>query len=66
LVDAAKGVTVLWNLPNWYSAINNDLQTFTGELMTGVKKPADFIAAMQKSADTVAKDPDIKKFKRTK
>jgi N-acetylglucosamine transport system substrate-binding protein len=66
LVDAAKGVTVLWNLPNWYSAINNDLQTFTGELMTGVKKPADFIAAMQKSCDAVAKDPDVKKFKRTK
>jgi hypothetical protein len=31
-----------------------------------VKKPDEFIAAMQKSADTVAKDPDIQKFKREK
>jgi len=66
MADAAKGVTVLWNLPNWYSSFSTDLGTATGELMTGVKKPADFIAAMQKSADTVAKDPDIKKFKRDK
>jgi N-acetylglucosamine transport system substrate-binding protein len=66
MADAAKGVTVLWNLPNWYSSFSKDLETKTGELMTGVAKPADFIAAMQKSADAVAKDPDIKKFKRTK
>jgi len=66
LAEGAKGATVLWNLPNWYSAINKDLETKTGELMTGTIKPADFIAAMQKSADAVAKDPDIKKFKRTK
>ena len=66
LADSAKGVTVLWNLPNWYSSINKDLETKTGELMTGTIKPADFIAAMQKSSDAVAKDPDIKKFTRTK
>lgn len=66
MADTAKGVTVLWNLPNWYSSFSKDLETKTGELMTGVAKPDDFIAAMQKSADTVAKDPDIKKFKRTK
>jgi hypothetical protein len=34
--------------------------------MTGTIKPAEFITAMQKSSDTVAKDPDIKKFTRTK
>jgi len=65
MADAAKGVTVLWNLPNWYSAFSKDLETKTGELMTGVAKPDDFIKAMQASADAVAKDPDIKKFKRT-
>ena len=64
LVDNAKGVSMLFNLPNWYSAINKDLETYTGELMTGVKKPEEFCAAMQKTADTVAADPDIKKFKR--
>jgi N-acetylglucosamine transport system substrate-binding protein len=66
LADNAKGVTVLWNLPNWYSSFQKELETGTGELMTGTIKPADFIANMQKAADAVAKDPDIKKFKRTK
>ncbi|MDO8969271.1 MAG: hypothetical protein Q7U74_01195, partial [Saprospiraceae bacterium] len=66
LAEGAKGATVLWNLPNWYSGFQKDLETKTGELMTGTIKPADFITAMQKSADGVAKDPDIKKFKRTK
>jgi len=66
MAEGAKGATVLWNLPNWYSSFQKDLETKTGELMTGAIKPADFITAMQKSADAVAKDPDIKKFKRTK
>ena len=63
---ASSGNPVIWNLPNWYSSFNKDLETKTGELMTGVIKPADFVAEMQKSADTVAKDPDITKFKREK
>jgi len=63
---AQGGNPVIWNLPNWYSSISKDLETKTGELMTGVIKPADFIEAMQKSADAVAADPDITKFKREK
>jgi N-acetylglucosamine transport system substrate-binding protein len=66
LLNAANGKTMLFNLPNWYSTINKDLETFTGELMTGVKKPEEFCAAMQKTADAVAADPDVKKFKRDK
>jgi N-acetylglucosamine transport system substrate-binding protein len=66
LLNAANGKTMLFNLPNWYSSINKDLETFTGELMTGVKKPEEFCAAMQKTADAVAADPDIQKFKREK
>jgi N-acetylglucosamine transport system substrate-binding protein len=63
LAESAKD-TIVWNLPNWYSAVSKDLETHTGELMTGTIKPADFVAAMQKSCDAVAKDPDVKKFKR--
>jgi N-acetylglucosamine transport system substrate-binding protein len=63
---AEGGNPVVWNLPNWYSSFSKDLETKTGELMTGTIKPADFVAAMQKSADTVAADPDVKKFKREK
>lgn len=61
---ASGGNPVIWNLPNWYSTFSKDLETKTGELMTGTIKPADFITAMQKSADAVAADPDVKKFKR--
>ena len=63
LAEAAKD-TIVWNLPNWYSAVNKDLETKTGELMTGTIKPADFVSAMQASCDAVAKDPDVKKFTR--
>jgi len=66
LAEGANGVTVLWNLPNWYSSFSKELETGTGELMTGTIKPADFITKMQKAADAVAADPDIKKFTRSK
>ncbi len=64
LADASKGVTINMNFTNWYSQLNKEIEQRTGELMTGTIKPADFISAMQKAADTVAADPDIKKFKR--
>jgi len=66
LVTASKGVAMSWNFTNWYSQLNKELETHTGELMTGKLKPDDFRAAMQKAADAVAADPDIKKFKREK
>ena len=64
LAEGANGVTVIWNLPNWYSSINKELETRTGELMTGTIKPDEFLTAMQAASDAVAKDPDITKFKR--
>lgn len=62
LAESSKA-TIVWNLPNWYSAVNTELEVKTGELMTGVIKPAEFVDAMQKKCDEVAKDPDIEKFK---
>jgi N-acetylglucosamine transport system substrate-binding protein len=64
LLNRSNGETMLFNLPNWYSDISKDLGNFTGELMTGKKNPEQFCAAMQKSADSVAADPDIPKFTR--
>ena len=64
LADASKGAAINMNFTNWYSALNKEIEQRTGELMTGVIKPDEFIANMQKAADTVAKDPDIKKFTR--
>lgn len=64
LAEASNGVAINWNVTNWYSTINKELEQRTGELMTGVIKPAEFISAMQKKADEVAADPDITKFSR--
>lgn len=64
LADASKGVAINFNVTNWYSAISKEIEQRTGELMTGVIKPDEFIANMQKKADEVAKDPDVKKFTR--
>ncbi|GAC1645839.1 MAG: N-acetylglucosamine/diacetylchitobiose ABC transporter substrate-binding protein [Herpetosiphon sp.] len=66
LVDASKGVSVLMNFTNWYSTLSKELETRTGELMSNKIKPAEFLSSMQKASDAVAKDPDIKKFKREK
>ena len=64
LAAASKGVAINMNFTNWYSQLNKAIDTHTGELMTGTIKPDEFIATMQKEADTVAADPDIKKFTR--
>ncbi len=64
LATASKGVAINMNFTNWYSALNKEIDQRTGELMTGVIKPDEFISIMQKKADEVAADPDTKKFKR--
>ncbi len=66
MVNAAGSARVQYNITNWYSKFATDFEPLVGELMTGVKKPDDFINAVQKLADTVAADPDIKKIKRDK
>ncbi|MBX0328024.1 N-acetylglucosamine/diacetylchitobiose ABC transporter substrate-binding protein [Oscillochloris sp. ZM17-4] len=64
LATASNGVAINMNFTNWYSQLNKEIEQRTGELMTGTIKPAEFITAMQKAADTVAADPDITKFTR--
>lgn len=63
---ASNGNPVIWNLPNWYSSINKELETRTGELMTGTIKPDEFLTVMQAASDAVASDPDVQKFTREK
>jgi N-acetylglucosamine transport system substrate-binding protein len=64
LAEASKGVAINMNFQNWYSQMSKELEQRTGELMTGTIKPDEFISNMQKKADEVAADPDIKKFTR--
>jgi len=66
LVTASKGASAQMNFGDWYGTLFKEMDTHTGELMTGQIKPDDFRTTMQKAFDAVAKDPDIKKFKREK
>ena len=65
VVEKAGKNIILFQLPNWYSSFGKEIEQRTGELLTGKLKPEEFIDAMQKKADAIAKDPDIKKFTRT-
>lgn len=64
LVETAGTNIIQFQLPNWYSDVNKEIEQRTGELMTGKMKPEEFVDAMQKKADEVAANPDIPKFKR--
>jgi|GEM_PF-108729 len=65
LVEKAGVNTIIFALPDFYSSFQKEvLEPRTGELLTGKIKPEDFVAALQKKADEIAADPDIKKFKR--
>lgn len=65
IVENAGANIIEFNLPNWYSSFEKDaLSPGTGELLTGVIKPEEFVEKMQKKADEIAADPDIPKFKR--
>jgi N-acetylglucosamine transport system substrate-binding protein len=63
VVGAAGNAIINVQIANYYSKINKELEVRTGELLTGKSKPADFLQAMQKIADDVAKDPDTPKQK---
>ncbi|KAB8140897.1 carbohydrate ABC transporter, N-acetylglucosamine/diacetylchitobiose-binding protein [Chloroflexia bacterium SDU3-3] len=65
LASTANGAIVRLNYGTWYRRLYDEGDVYLGELMTGVKKPADFIQAMQSLADEIAKDPDTKKYTRS-
>jgi N-acetylglucosamine transport system substrate-binding protein len=64
VVEKAGTNIIEYNLPNWYSEFNKEIEVRTGELLTGVIKPEEFVDLMQKKADEIAANPDIPKFKR--
>ena len=65
VVNKAGNNIISFKAPDWYSGISKEIEQRTGELLTGKIKPAEFLDLMQKKADATAKDPDVKKFKRT-
>ena len=64
VVEKAGTNIIQFKLPNFYSEFGKEIEQRTGELLTGKMKPEEFVDAMQKKADEVAADPDIKKFNR--
>ena len=65
LLTAANGATITWNYPNWYSAMDTDLQNAMGEMMANRIKPDEFVKRAQAAADKCAADSSIPKQKRT-
>jgi N-acetylglucosamine transport system substrate-binding protein len=64
IVEKAGKNIIEFKLPDFYSSFSKEIEQRTGELLTGKMKPEEFIDALQKKADDIAKDPDIPKFKR--
>jgi N-acetylglucosamine transport system substrate-binding protein len=64
LGQSCDGAIILLNVSNWYKPVGDALEQNTTQLLTGKIKPAEFAAQIQKAADQVARDPDIKKYRR--
>ncbi len=65
LLTAANGATIVWNYPNWYSAMDTDLQNAMGEMMANRIKPDEFIKRAQAATDKTAADSSIPKQTRS-
>jgi N-acetylglucosamine transport system substrate-binding protein len=62
----AGGDAIIQNIQGWYDAMWKGMEALSTQLLTGKIKPPQFCDEVQKLADQTAKDPDIKKYKRTK
>lgn len=63
-VAAAGTDTTGFRFAGWYGDLYNDASTAMGELLAGRIKPEEFITRTQRSADKVAKDSNVQKFRR--
>ena len=64
MANNANGKVIIQHIGTWYTPMWQELEAKSTELLTGKIKPAEFVDAIQASADKTAKDPDIKKYKR--
>lgn len=63
-VNAAGNEIFVYKFSSWYRKLGTEVANRTGELLTKRITPDDFIEAVQKMADEVKADPDIKKYRR--
>jgi len=64
MANNSGGDVIFQHIGTWYTAMWQEIEAQSTNLLTGKIKPADFVDAIQKSADKTAKDPEIKKYKR--
>ena len=60
----SEGQKIQLRIPSWYTPLAQGIEQQVTELLTGKIKPADFVNEVQKASDNVAKDSEIKKYKR--
>ncbi len=63
-VAAAGDEIFVYRFSSWYRKLGTEVSNRTGELLTKRITPDEFIDAVQKVADEVKADPDIKKYHR--
>ena len=63
-VEAAGDEIFVYKFSGWYSKLGKEVSNRTGDLLTKRITPDEFIDAVQKMADEVKQDPDVKKYKR--
>lgn len=66
MANTAAGNVIIQHIGTWYTAMWQEIEAQSTNLLTGKIKPPEFCDAIQKAADKTAKDPDIKKYKREK
>jgi N-acetylglucosamine transport system substrate-binding protein len=64
-LKAAGSNIITWKYSTWYTDLETAVRAATGELMANRSKPDDWVRSVQAAADKVAKDPSVKKQKRT-
>lgn len=64
-VEAAGDEIFNYRFGTWYRDLSNEVRDRTGDLLTNRITPEEFIESVQKKADEVKADPDIKKYTRT-
>lgn len=66
MATTAGGDAIIQNTQTWYDALWKGMEALSTQLLTGKIMPPAFCDETQKLVDQTAKDPDIKKYKRTK
>lgn len=66
MANNAAGAVIIQHIGAWYTAMWQELEAQSTNLLTGKIKPPEFVDAIQAAADKTAKDPEIKKYKREK